>query len=72
MANHGRPSKGPRTEHTVRIPADHDDRYVHQAGQLGLSYSDYLALVLARAHDLDVPDYVARQLSRGEGAALGA
>ncbi len=72
MGKMGRPSKGARPQHTVRIPAEHDDRYIHQADQLGLSYSDYLTLVLARAHGLAVPDYLARQLSRGEDAAMGA
>jgi len=56
----------------VRLPAEQDHRYVHQARQLGLSYNDYLALVLAQAHDLDVPDYITRQLDRGRGMAMGA
>jgi hypothetical protein len=72
MGKQGRPSKGTRPQHTVRFPAEHYSRYQHNAEELGLSYSDYVTFVLARAHGLDLPEYITRQLGRERRVAMGA
>jgi hypothetical protein len=58
MAN---PGKGPRRAITVRVPIPHKDRYDAEAAALGLDLGDYAALVMARAHELPDPPYLAKQ-----------
>lgn len=43
---------------TLRVPAGHRPCYEAAARAAGLSLSDYLALVLAQAHELPEPDYL--------------
>ncbi|HEX2805234.1 MAG TPA: hypothetical protein VHN80_03590 [Kineosporiaceae bacterium] len=38
--------------------------YEQAAATAGLPLSDYVAIVLARAHELDEPDYVQRERDR--------
>jgi hypothetical protein len=47
--------KGDRSQITLRLPTDHRELYVVAARTAGLPLSDYLTLVLARAHHLPVP-----------------
>lgn len=72
MATTGRPSKGDRTLHTLRVPTDHWYRYAAEADRLGLSHNDYLGLALARLHGLPVPEYITRKLPSEQDVALGA
>lgn len=53
--------KGDREQITARFPRGHLDVYRQRAEQAGMSLSDYLALTLARAHDLGEPGYLHRQ-----------
>lgn len=55
----GRPRKGVnRGAAYVRAPQDHVAVYKREAQERGMPLSDYLARVLAAAHDLDEPDYL--------------
>lgn len=61
MAGPGRPGrkpKGKRYSHTVRFPEDHRDFYAQAAADQGLPLGDYVALCMARLHDLAEPDYI--------------
>lgn len=57
----GNPGKGERAAITVRVPSAHKDRYTAEARRLGISASDYLALVAARAHHLPDPAHLRDQ-----------
>ena len=61
--------KGERSAITVRVPIDHKAVYDEARG--GMPLSDYLALVLARAHELAEPSYVHRNPNQQE-LPLGA
>lgn len=64
MAGPGRPGrkpKGKRYSHTVRFPEDHREFYAQAAADQGLPLGDYVALCMARAHNLDEPDYIQPQ-----------
>ena len=50
--------KGVRTPISARIPTDHYAHYKAHAEALGLDFTDYVALRLARAHGLPDPDYI--------------
>jgi hypothetical protein len=67
----GTPSKGPRKPSMVRAPDQHHARYLQESQRLGLPLGDYLVLVLAQAHGLQVPDYIERKLDKGQ-LPLGA
>ena len=56
----GRRPKGNREALHVRVPKDHKRRYEQEAADAGLCVADYVALVLARAHRLEDPEYVHR------------
>ncbi len=56
----GRPSKGRRKPTMVRLPEDHHSKYLEIAERAGLPLGDYLALQLARSHDLPEPSYIYR------------
>ncbi len=63
MAGNARPGtvpKGDRSAITVRVPRDHRGVYEQKATELGLPLSDYIGLLLARAHRLEDPEYVHR------------
>ena len=47
--------KGDRSQITVRVPSAHRELYEHAARAAGWGLSDYLMLVLARAHFLPEP-----------------
>jgi len=64
MAKPGRKPKGDRSPMHVRIPRNHRVLYEQAAATAGLPLSDYVAIVLARAHELDEPDYVQRERNR--------
>ncbi|HEY1818360.1 MAG TPA: hypothetical protein VGG83_00395 [Trebonia sp.] len=53
--------KGDRSQITIRIPSEHRDLYEHAARTAGLALSDYLMLVLARAHFLPEPATLRRE-----------
>lgn len=67
----GGPGKGARSQHTVRFPAHHYERYSREAHAMGLALGDYVVLRMSEHHDLDVPDYVERALARNQ-LKLGA
>jgi hypothetical protein len=48
--------KGDRSQITLRVPTKHRELYAMAAETAGLALSDYLAMVLAKAHHLPVPD----------------
>lgn len=50
-ASGGRPSKGVREQLLTRAPADLAQAVRDEAERLGLTYSDYIANVLAAAHN---------------------
>ena len=51
---------------TLRVPADHRPCYEAAARDAGLPLSDYIALVLAQAHELPEPAYLRRNRDQGE------
>ena len=53
----GRPSKGKRYPFMSRVPQDLAEVVMEEAEKRGLSYSDYIALVLAERHDVKLPDH---------------
>lgn len=42
----------------VRVPKRHKRLYEQAAADAGVCLGDYVAIILARAHELDEPDYV--------------
>lgn len=67
MARPGPTPKGDRSAITVRMERRHRSTYEQEAAKAGLPLGDYLALVLARGHQLDVPDYLqGRRRRRGQ------
>lgn len=52
------PAKPDRAQITVRAPHRHMDLYRERAQACGMNLSDYLAMVLAESHQLDVPEYL--------------
>lgn len=54
----GNPGKGDRAAITVRVPLEHKSRYAAEAARLGMPISDYLALQMAKTHDLDTPTHL--------------
>ena len=60
-----------RVAYSVRFPEPQYARYTREAQAMGLSLGDYVVLRLARLHDLDVPDYVERELDANQ-LQLGA
>lgn len=53
---HGRPSKGDRHQFPLaQMPAEATDVVLREAAARGLSHSEYLAVVIAREHGLQVP-----------------
>ncbi len=60
MANRGPQPKGDRSAITVRIPKTHRALYERAAVEAGVPLGDYIALALARAHQLEDPEYVYR------------
>ena len=67
----GRRPKGDREAMHVRVPKDHKRRYEQEATEAGLCVADYVAIVLARAHQLEEPDYLHRSQNQ-EALPLGA
>lgn len=57
-AARGRRPKGDREPMHVRVPRDHKRLYEQEAAKAGLFVGDYIAVMLARAHDLPEPDYL--------------
>lgn len=69
MAGPGKPGrrpKGKRYSHTVRFPEDHRDFYAKAAVDQGLPLGDYVALCMARLHELDEPEYINPQPPAGD------
>ncbi|PRY09894.1 hypothetical protein [Kineococcus rhizosphaerae] len=50
--------RGVREPITARVPADHRKLYVEQAKAMGIPLTDYVALVMARAHHLADPAFI--------------
>jgi hypothetical protein len=57
-----REHKGKRGHINTRAPLTHHNTYQARADDLGLDLGDYSVLVMARAHGLPVPDYIARRV----------
>jgi hypothetical protein len=55
----------------VRVPRTHHAIYERAAAEAGMPLGDYVALMLARAHELDEPEYVHRRRDQRE-LPLGA
>lgn len=55
----------------VRVPRDHRAVYERAAAEAGIPLGDYVALMLARAHELAEPEYVHRNRDQVE-LPLGA
>lgn len=53
-------AKGDRSPLHVRVPKVHRAVYEKAALAAGMPLGDYVAIMLARAHELDEPDYVHR------------
>lgn len=60
MAKRGPTPKGERRQVTFRAPTDQLEQYRELAEREGLPLGDYLALQLARAHNLPEPAYLRR------------
>ncbi|MDN5666870.1 MAG: hypothetical protein L0G87_00565 [Renibacterium salmoninarum] len=54
----GRPSKGTRVELSGYVPEDQGAIYEQRRQELGLSMADYVALRMAQAEGLPVPEYI--------------
>ena len=61
----GQPSRGDRSNVTVRVPVEHRAVYEARADELGIALGSWIALKLAEAEGLEVPDYLKRELARG-------
>lgn len=51
----GRPSKGERHLFQSRVPVGLADTIMDESERLGMTFSDYIALVLAEKHDYPLP-----------------
>ncbi|RZK88261.1 MAG: hypothetical protein EOO66_18425 [Methylobacterium sp.] len=61
MAERRKPGPKPRGIRgpiSARVPVDHKRLYEELAEHMGIPLTDYVALVMARAHDLGDPDYI--------------
>jgi hypothetical protein len=56
----GPAGKGDRHQLSIRVPKRHYLLYEEEARAAGLSLCDYMALVMARAHALEDPEYLRR------------
>lgn len=56
----------------MRIPASHRPVYEAEAQRAGLALGDYIAVALAREHNLAEPDYLNRPPAAQEVLPLGA
>ena len=54
--------KGDRLAMHVRVPREHRKIYAAAALAADMPLGDYVALMLAQAHDLNAPEYVYRRL----------
>jgi hypothetical protein len=70
-ARRGRQPKGERAQILARVPKPHRHVYEQRAAEQGIPLGDYVALVLAQAHELAEPDYINRDRRQGE-LPLGA
>lgn len=64
--------KGDRVPMHVRVERAHRSVYEDAADELGLPLGDYVALVLAREHDLNVPPYIRRRAVQNEQLPLAS
>jgi len=71
MAPRGRQPKGERAQILARVPTKHRHVYEQRAVEARLPLGDYVALVMAKAHDLEEPEYLKRDQHQGE-LPLGA
>ena len=54
----GRKPKGNRDAVSALVPVEHKALYERLAEQMGIPLTDYVALYMARAHNLPDPDYI--------------
>lgn len=57
-AKRGRKPKGVREQIGVRVPVEQKALYEEAARAAGLPLGDYVAIILAQHHDLDLPSYL--------------
>ncbi len=57
-----REHKGKRGHINTRAPEAQHNKYKERAAELGLDLGDYSVLVLARAHELPVPEYIRKKV----------
>lgn len=60
----GQPSRGDRSNVTVRVPTEHRAVYEARAAELGIPLGSWVAIKLAEAEGLEVPDYIEREIAR--------
>lgn len=70
-ARRGRRPKGDRAQILARVPKNHRELYEQRAAEEGLPLGDYVALVMAQAHELKEPEYIHRDQNQ-EALPLGA
>lgn len=63
----GQPNKGPRRFMSVRLPEALADDVIREAERMGLTISDYMTVVAAKAHGHEIPEYVRRKLDTARG-----
>ena len=71
MAERRKPGPKPRGVRgpiSARVPVDHKKLYEERAEAMGIPLTDYVALVMARAHHLGDPDYI--KLPSTDGAPV--
>lgn len=71
-ATPGRPLRGGvrRIKTTVRVHPDYELTYRKLAEELGLTYTDTLAYLMARGAGQEIPDYIQKDLRAAEHARL--
>lgn len=66
----GRPSKGHRHLFQSRVPVGLAESVMTEAERRGLTYSDYIALILAEKHQYRLPDFYTQSPDRSpDGSA---
>lgn len=71
-ARTGRPLRGGvrRVKTTIRLHPDYEQQYRKLAEELGLTYTDTLAYLVARGAGQEIPDYIQEELRAAEHARL--
>lgn len=68
----GRKPKGNRAAISCRVPADQKPVLEEAARSAGMPLGDYVAVILARHHDLPIPNYLQPATKGQEELPIGA